>query len=108
MLIANAINSIKTQLHHYLRALAIYHARRSLGITFFFKVMGFFPQAGFIWLVESDQRGKVFSLTKFIHIKKIYSTAQGKEIEDGLLFFVQSWEFFFSFWLMMLLCDSTL
>lgn len=104
------LNSFKTQLYHYLRALAIYQTWRSLGITFLFKVMGFFFQTGFIWMVESDQRGEVFSLTKFIHMYFIHahSTAQGKEIEDGLFFLLQSWEFFFSFWLMMLVCDSTL
>lgn len=53
--------------------------------------MGFFFQAGFIWMVASDQRGKVFSLTKFICMYFIHahSIAQEKEIEDGFVFPVQ-------------------
>lgn len=50
------LNSIKTQLHHYLRDLAIYQAWRTLGITFiFFKVMGFFSRlalSGWLRLIK--------------------------------------------------------
>lgn len=105
------LNSIKTQLHHYLRALAIYHTWRSLGITFFFKVMGFFfPSLALSgWL--SWSKGQSFLPHKIyshvFYLCTFYSTREGNW--GWFIFLVQSWEFFFfSFWLMMLLCDTTL
>lgn len=98
------LNSIKTQLHHYLRDLAIDQAWRTLGITFiFFKVMGFFFPGwlyldGCVW-----SKGQSFLPHKiYLHVFyscTFYSTGEGNW---GWFRFPCTIAFFFSFWLMML------
>lgn len=102
------LNSIKTQLHHYLRDLAIYQAWRTLGITFIFlKWWGFFFPC---WLYLDDciwSKGQSFLPHKiYSHVFyscTFYSTGEGNW---GWFLFPCTITFFFFFPVFGLWCFS--